>query len=135
MRKIIFLSFLFLSLGTLINAQTVAGKIISGIEAEQLFGKPEYSTEMSSSRLADYVRSSSMLFLYMTQEILVITNEKKEILFPEGYTLTGKELFHVYSSSVVNELLKKNSGDTIFIEMRKNVLTITNGDSTMEFGF
>ena len=135
MKKTIILAALFISLSPLAFSQVTAGKIIDSAEAENLFGKAEYGIQFAPALLKDYLQSSSYLFFSLNSKILFISNERKEILYPPHGVLKGDEVFHVYSSEVINELINKNSGSSVIIEKRKNVLTLTNGNFTLEFGY
>lgn len=47
-------------------------------------------------------------------------------------TVSSNEVFHLFSVSIVQELLTKGSNAVTFVENRQNVLTLTNGDETLE---
>lgn len=124
---------IFVSL--VIFPQTGPGKIITSAEADDLFGKPAVAVKLSTGLLNNFLASSSYLFFSFEDDRIIISNERKEILYPRGTSAKGNEIYHVFNSSVVAELLSRNPGEAVMIESRGSALTITNGGFTMEFGY
>lgn len=135
MRRIIFYAAFIISFSQVAFSQAAAGKIITSAEADNLFGKAEYGVQFNAAMLSGYLRSSSYLFFSLNNRILIITNERKEIFYPLNGHIKGDEVFHVYSSKAIAELISKNPAGSLIIEQRKDVLTVTNGSFTLEFGY
>lgn len=133
--RVFLLIFCFLLIPQYSFSQAVAGKIITSSEADSLFGKPNYSIEFSTSQLSEYGKHSRYLFISISDRKILITGEDRKVLYPQNYVLAGSEIFHVYSTPVISELINNSPGKPLYIEVRKDVLTLTCGDFTLEFGF
>jgi len=131
--KTLLLTF-FLLTGLNLFSQEKAGKIISYGEADSLFGSPDKILMISLTKLDDFIRLSDHLLINIVDEDIVILDKDRKALYPEEYQAKEDEVFHMYSSSVLKELLSRKQQDFISIELRKEVLTITNGNYTLEFG-
>ena len=109
------------------------GKIYSKDEANQLYGVVMQSKEISSSELTSlFSGSKNYLMFKIINNNLVILGDYRAVLYPEGYKVDDKEVFAVYSIDKVKELLDSGKAATTTIEQRKNVISINNGQSTME---
>jgi len=66
---------------------------------------------------------------------LFILGDNRVVLCPAGSSVPDDVVLHLFSKSKVIELLSLgNSGNTV-IENRLNVLTVTNGDYTLEVSY
>lgn len=110
------------------------GKILSKFEANKLFGPVEISKEISSDNLKMYILQTfdKIMFKIIDNEIYILDN-KRNVLLPIGATINSTEVFSVYSVSIVQQLLSDGGSPFSFVEKRKSVLTITNGDFTLEY--
>jgi hypothetical protein len=133
MRKFTFTILCVFIFQVLIFSQEISGKIISSDEALNLFGEAEKSYKIEASLLKSFIESSEYLYFNFNSSKPVITTRNKEVLYPSGIHLNGQEVFHVYSSSIVNELLNLTEDKFVIIEKRKNVLTISSGSYTLEY--
>ena len=55
-------------------------------------------------------------------------------MYPIGAKISSKEIFTVYETQKLIELITLGKNDVNFVELRQKVLTITNGLFTIEFG-
>jgi len=110
------------------------GKIISKEEANKLFGAVLVSKEIPTSTLKLLVNQSSkvIMFSFIKNDVYILGDNRK-VLLPAGLSVSSSEVFHVYSASIVQELLNNGNTSVTYIEQRKEVLTITNGDLTLEY--
>jgi hypothetical protein len=65
---------------------------------------------------------------------LIILDNKRKILYPAGVQIASQEVFTVYSITMINELLSNVSTTPVRIEQRRDVLSISYGQMTMEVG-
>jgi hypothetical protein len=128
-----FLFFIFI-LPELTFSQNISGKIITAEEADSLFGTPDKILKFESSALRKFAESSGYLYFNFSGTDLLIVNNKKEPLYPAEHKLQGNEIFTIYSSSVVKDLLSQGEYEYVEIQFRKDVLTISNGNYILEYG-
>jgi hypothetical protein len=115
-------------------SQNISGKIITALEADSLFGTPDKIIKIETTVLRNFTRSSDYLYFNFSGTDLLIFNNKKEPLYPAEHILQGNEVFTIYSSSVVTELLSRGESEYAEIQLRKDVLTISSGSHTLEYG-
>lgn len=116
-----------------------AGKIISNEEANNNFGAVSQFTLVSRSFLETMLKQSGQSIMFrVTDSGLIILDANRNVLFPESNEAKVKvkeeDVFTVYSSSVVYDLLNRGEGTLLNIEQRAEVLSITFGLSTLEYG-
>lgn len=131
MKKVI----LVIAILTLIPLQVYSqGEIISKDDAYQLFGTVQQYREIPSENLKQLVERSSgvVMFGILNGELYVLDN-KRNVIIPGGAIISSSEVFSVFSVEIVNKLLIEGNSPTTFVEKRKDVLTMTNGDHTLEY--
>jgi hypothetical protein len=113
------------------------GKIFTKSEAVTLYDAVNSSSKINTSELQNIVTKTKdhIMFQIIEGELIILDN-KRNIIFTDGNsnTVSKSTVFHVFSTSVVNKLLADNNNPETHVEKRKNVLTITNGDTTLEQG-
>ena len=110
------------------------GKILSKEEANKLFGTVLVSKEMPSSTLMSLANKSTKVIMFnVIDNNIYIMDKNRKVLLPEGFAVSSSQEFHVFSTSIVHELLSNGNNPVTYIEKRKDVLTITNGNYTLEF--
>lgn len=116
-------------------ADEIIGKIFSKEEAEKNFGPVSSSAEIISSQLASLCSQADKYVMFNIKDgTLSILKEGKALLYPEGFNIDAEEKYAVYSKSIVEELLNSGKADITFIEQRKDVMSLTNGQQTLEMG-
>ncbi|HKB84589.1 MAG TPA: hypothetical protein VKD08_00345 [Ignavibacteriaceae bacterium] len=111
------------------------GEIITRDTAVQEFGQVGISVLISSDLLQSISEMTTDLLMFnIIEEKLVILGDKRKILYPEGFLVPAETVFKVYSKTKVLELIESGGSDDNFVEFRGDNLTITNSDSTLEFG-
>ena len=138
MRKIYFLVVLIFSqvllFSVVCNSQDY-GKIISRDEADTLFDSVLVSVKMPVETVQDLIsKTEKNIMLKIVEDSVVVLDNNRKVLFPEGKSVSSEDVFTVYSISALKELISKSKEEFIYIEQRKEVLTITNGNFTLEFG-
>lgn len=109
------------------------GKIFTKDEADQLFGKVINSVELKKSDLKKALTKSKnyVLFSVKNNKALVM-DEKKQSLTDARVSLASDEVAHVFSKDVVNEFLKKSKVETLIVEERVGVVSISDGNFVLE---
>jgi hypothetical protein len=131
MKKLLFAFFVAALMSINVFSQ---GKIISKEEANKLFGEVLVSKEIPTSALKALVNQSTkvVMFNFIKNDVYILGDNRK-VLLPAGLSVSSSEVFHVYSTSIIQELLNNGNTPVTYIEQRKEVLTITNGDLTLEY--
>lgn len=131
MKKLLFAFFVIALMSVNVYSQ---GKILSKEEANKLFGAVLASKEIPTSTLKSLVNQSSkvIMFNFIKNDVYILGDNRK-VLLPAGFSVSSSEVFHVYSTSIVQELLDNGNTSMTYIEQRKEVLTITNGNYTLEY--
>ncbi len=131
MKKVIFI----ISILTLIPLRVYSqGEIISKDDANQIFGTVQQYTEISSENLQQSLERSSgvVMFSILNGELFILDN-KRNVIIPGGAIINSSEVFSVFSVEIVNKLLIVGNSPTTYVEKRTDVLTMTNGDHTLEY--
>lgn len=123
---------LVLILASISNAQTV-GKLYSKNEANSIYGPVISSVKINTADLSNMLlKTSNYIMFSIKNGSPVILDNKRSLLYPNNLAISADEVFHVFSVSIVKELITNGGSTETYIEIRKNVLTITNGQYTLE---
>jgi len=116
-------------------AEEIFGKLFTKEEADKEFGPVIISKEVKTSVLNDLIsKSESVLMFKIIDDSPVILGNGRVSLFPDvTVKISGSEVFHMFSISVIKELLAAGGNEVTYIEQREKHLTVTNGVTTMEF--
>jgi len=114
----------------------VFGKILSKTEADSNFGPVQISvpieTELLNKLLDRY--SDVLMFNIIGGEPVILDKYREVVYSVTSISIPKEQIFYKYSISVIRELLISGGSATTEIEKRSEVLTVTNGLKTMEFG-
>ena len=114
-------------------ADEIFGKIFSKEEADKNFGPVLSYVNISASELRALISQSNKLVMFnVAGGKLSILKEGRAVLYPAGFSPKSGEKYATYSKSKVDELLSAGKSDTIAVEQRKEVISVTNGQYTLE---
>ena len=109
------------------------GKIFSKNEADKLFGVVYKSQNIKKDVLISALQNTSKVVMFkLENNFLTILGDEREVLFSSGSFTDKNQVFRLFSKSKVEELLRLGNDDNCFVEDRERVLTVTNGDYTLE---
>lgn len=109
------------------------GIIYSKEAAESVYGAVKEHVGLNSSVFASIVEKSNHYVMFSIRDgVIIIADENRNPLHPEGAEFSEDLVFHYFSRSKVLELIKMGSESEISIELRRDVLSITNGNFTLE---
>ncbi len=127
-----FCLFFMLILSQINIAQTI-GKIFTAEEADELFGEVLTSVNIEKNVLYDLIdKTESVLMFGIFDGKLVITGDNRKLLCPENYQLNDEDVLHVWTTDIIIDLLDKGEQDVATVEKRREVMTITYGQQTLE---
>ena len=123
---------LTVSIVSFVHAQTI-GKIYTKAAADSIYGKVTYSVKISTADLKSYtLKTSNYIMFNIVQGKAVILNNNRSALTPNAAVISSNEVFKVCSVSVLLKLLQLGNSPETYLEERPNVLTITDGNFTVE---
>lgn len=119
------------------------GKFYTTDEANELFGSVIYSVEMNSNHLANLLdkTSTTIMFGLINQQLIILDNNRN-LIFPEKADYNDTDVFTVYGTEKVRELLAvsklnkqiTDESESVNIEQRKEVLSLSTENKTLETG-
>jgi hypothetical protein len=116
--------------------QNIVGKMYSKQEADNLYGPIINVVQVKTSFLSKYLISQSnyIMFRIYNNNIFILDSERRPI-YPESAIIKPEDVFRCFSISMVIKTLSTGNELTTSIELRNNnIITITNGNSTLEMG-
>jgi|SRR5690606_2204156 len=111
------------------------GVIYTAEEANQQFGDVSSSIQISATQLKDFMdQTENYLMFKIISGVLYVLGDERSVLEPDQGYVDPDVIFTVYSKSKVDELIDTGGEETNLVEIRNNLLTITNGQFTLENG-
>ena len=136
-RNTFFLSMLlviFLACASQSFSQTF-GKIFTREEADNMFGKVLQSRPIPTQLVWELLnRTNNYIMFRIENNKVIVLDNKRNVLYPEGIVVNSQDVFTVYEVSVLAELLNLGNSSEVQVEKRSEVLSITSGGYTMEIG-
>lgn len=113
-------------------AQTY-GQLFTKQEADKKFGPVLQSITLPKPTVQNFLSKTNNYIMFRVENNnVVVLDNMRRVLFPEGQVINSTDTFSMYSVSVVQELLSRSNENVVFIEQRSEVLSVTYGGSTME---
>ena len=110
------------------------GKLYQKADAEQYYGTVAKSFQFSTEEVLSFLKQTDKVLMFnITDNKLFILGDGRKSIHPVGATVSNKEVFRVFSTSIIRELISKGKAATINFEKRHSVLTISNGEYLLEF--
>lgn len=136
MFRIIYVIVLIIAFNNADVESRIHGKLLSSEQADKLFGPVKESVSISSSELKNFIsKNSDVIMFQIFNSKLVVLGEDRSLVYSSGLAAYSEtDTFIMYSSSMVAELIEKGKSNQTFVQKRDKVLTVTNGDVTLEYG-
>lgn len=132
---LLFLFFIFFA-PEVLSAQEVYGRIYSKTDADQIYGPvlKKFDIDLATVQALLDQAGDYIMFNYDTDDLLVLDG-KRNLIFNRGQLkkILPSDIFKKFSVSVVKDLLSRGSEDKVHVEKRKDVISVTFAESTMEF--
>lgn len=118
-----------------LSAQEI-GKIFTASDANSQFGRVVESKSVSTSTVKGWLNSTDdkIMFLLVKGSLTVLGDDRDLVYSTSKYSEVD-EVFHMYSKSMVAELLSKGGNSNTYFENRNDVFSLTNGEYTLEKSF
>ena len=133
-KSVLLCLFLSIFMSTSLIAQPY-GQIFTKQEAEGQFGPVLTSVTFTRQNIQHYLTQTNnyIMFRVVNNSAIILDNHRMP-LYPIGVKMNSSDQYVMYSTSVLEELLSLGNNNTVYIEQRSNVLSISNGEFTMEVG-
>ena len=110
------------------------GKLYQKADAEQYYGTVAKSFQFSTKEVLSFLKQTDKVLMFnITDNKLFILGDGRKSIYPVKAVVQNKEVFRVFSTSIIRELISKGKAATINFEKRHSVLTISNGEYLLEF--
>lgn len=105
-------------------------------EADNLYGTVITAVQIQTSFLNKFlINQDSYVMFRIYNNNLIVLDSKRRPLYPETATVNPDDVFRYFSNSMVTKTISSGNELTTRIELRNNnIITITNGNSTLEMG-
>ncbi len=133
MKNLFWSSILVIILYTSINAQ---GVVYSKEGADNLYGPVLINTNIQSILLQKFFNNTDGTLMFRIQDgNLIILNSSREQLYPGNYPVMPSDVFRVFSTGLIDQIIRNGSDPVTKAELRANeIISLTNGNFTLEFG-
>jgi hypothetical protein len=131
---LVLFSLLFYSIVSLnLQAQTV-GKIFSKSEATTLFGQVIESKNMSVVELKSIISQTNNYVMFLIKDgSVAIKGDGGKLIYNERLMVDDSTVFYKCSKSILNDLLVVSNAESVIIEKRPSVVSITANEYTLEW--
>lgn len=103
------------------------GKVFTRIEAESQFGSIRKNIQFSAADLTNLLEKAGENIMFKIKNgKLIILDSKRNVLYPEGEKIDDKEVFNLYSVSMVKQFMDSNKDQEMLdFEEREKAFTIS----------
>lgn len=109
------------------------GKVITKAEADEIFGPVKSKIRFSSKVLESYVqRNDYVMFRYVKNKVNILGNNRSPLF--KQFDVKDNDVYFVFGSDVVKELLALGGEDNTYIEERDSTISLSNGTNVGELG-
>jgi len=109
------------------------GKLFLKADAEQYYGTVAISFPFSTKEVFSFLKQTDKALMFnINDNKLFILGDGRKLIYPDSAVVSKKEVFRVFSTSLIRELINKGKSKTINFEKRKSVFTISNGAYLLE---
>ena len=111
------------------------GEIFSAESANQNFGPVQNSIQLPVSIIKPLlsITGTSIMFKIINNQV-VILDSHRNVIYPQAHTINPDEVFTLYTTSVLKDLLDQGSESNIEIQERTSVLSVGYSDRVLESG-
>ena len=113
----------------------VIGKLYTKTQADQIYGPVLQSVSINTATLQTLLAKSPKYIMFnIINGQLVISTPQRNVLSGQMTALSASQKMGVISTSVVNQLIQQGGSSTTTIELRNNILTLSNNNDTGTIG-
>ena len=109
------------------------GKLYLKADAEKYYGTVAKSFSFSTKEVFSFLKQTDKVLMFnINDNKLFILGDGRKLIYPDSVVVSKKEVFRVFSTSLIRELISKGKSKIINFEKRKSVFTISDGDYLLE---
>ncbi len=113
----------------------ISGEIFTSSEANQKFGTVLVSVSIPVGTLQSILNKTENYIMFkIVNNSVIVLDKNRNVIFSQGESIDARDVFTLYSVSVLKDLLSRKDSKVIYVEQRNEVLSITYGGYTMEVG-
>jgi len=128
-----FLIVLFLMMISEFSYGQTYGKLFLKADAEQYYGTVAKSFQFSTKEIFSFLKQTDKVLMFnITDNKLFILGDGMKSIYPDSVVVSKKEVYRVFNTSIIRELISKGKSKTINFEKRNSVLTISDGEYLLE---
>jgi hypothetical protein len=111
------------------------GQLYSREEANKIYGNVILSLDVERALVPELIKKTenTIMFGIINQQVVILDNNRK-LIYPEKAEYKDSDVFTVYSVSMLRELISKPNPDYINVEQRREVLSVSYNQQTLETG-
>jgi hypothetical protein len=133
--KSVSITFILILLINISLSAQISGQIFTNQEADNLFGPVITSVSIPRTTFQSFLtKTNNYIMFKVVDNKAIILDDKRNVISPAGININPSDVFTVYKVSVVDDLLSRGNDNTVYIQQRSNVLSVSTGDFTMEVG-
>ena len=117
------------------------GKVFTSEEADKLFGTVLFSASVQIQDINALLGKTDKTIMFgIINKTVIILDNNRRLIYPEEADYKDSDVFTVYSVSLVKELIsefrqkKMGPEDEVNVEQRREVLSVSYGNNTLETG-
>jgi len=111
------------------------GQIFSKSQADQMYGKVLESEPISTSLLNQLMtQTTNYLMFKIISGTVYVLGDNRVVLQPPNQQVGDGVVFTLFSISIIKDLLTDGGEADTTVEQRESVLTLTNGNYTLNTG-
>lgn len=112
------------------------GKVYTNTEAYQKFGVVISSYETPVDKVKELLTKTENFIMFgILNKTPVILDNNRKLLYPEKSDYKDTDVFTAYSINAVKDLFAKSNEKNLVIEQRREVLSVSIGNYTLENGW
>jgi hypothetical protein len=116
-------------------SQTIVGKIYTKDDANKIYGPVLSLTQISTGDLSNLTNQTTNYIMFrINNGNLIILGDQRKPLYPASVIVNPQDAMKLFSVSLVRKICLDGNNSITTIELRNNnVLTVTNGNYTLEY--
>ncbi|RMD50339.1 MAG: hypothetical protein D6830_02975 [Ignavibacteria bacterium] len=136
MRKVSIFIIILISF-TVSSCTKNAGKIYSKKEANELYGNVTYQTQFPAVKIKEWLNKTENKIMFgFSENKLIVCGDNREVLLLTGVDrIRSSDTLRVFDKSIVEKFLQREKSDTLALEFRGKVFTISGNKYTLEYSF
>jgi len=124
------LSFFFL---TISGSSQTFGKLYTIDEVNQLHGPVLQKVAFNPAQFQTFLTETNkvLMFTFKSNNLFIAVDGRK-VIYPDSTGISSDDTLKVFSKSIIEDLLNGGPADSVYVERRSEVISITYDNATLE---